>query len=90
MRLGVGLQEQSQSPGLGGSAYQASWTALEELVRLAKARGAVSVLMMTWGYREGDSSHPDLFPTFAAMQVDPALLSLPAVHRMGARKLLKG
>eukprot|EP00884_Botryococcus_braunii_P003219 jgi/Botrbrau1/12899/Bobra.0299s0015.2 len=64
----VVFQEQSQAPGMGREVVQASAAAFRGLVSLAKARGAVTVLLMTWAYRDGDPTHPDVFPTFAAMQ----------------------
>ncbi|MCB9780643.1 MAG: hypothetical protein H6742_18895 [Alphaproteobacteria bacterium] len=66
----VVMQDQSQIPGFP----QTEPTWLEDrdagvaLDDLAQARGATTVLELTWGRRDGDSSNPDLFPDFATMQ----------------------
>lgn len=47
-----------------------SYQALSGLVELAKMRSAHPVLLMTWGYLEGDKQeHPTIFPDYHAMQV---------------------
>ena len=64
------LQEQSQAPALGGKETLSSYQALSGLVQLAKGRNAQIVLLMTWGYLEGDKQgHPAIFPDYHAMQV---------------------
>ena len=42
--------------------------ALAGLIRLAKARGAQSVLLQTWAYAAGDPDNGALFPDYPAMQ----------------------
>lgn len=64
------MQEQSQAPALGGKETLLSYEALSGLVELAKGRNAHPVLLMTWGYLEGDKQeHPTIFPDYHAMQV---------------------
>jgi hypothetical protein len=47
----------------------ASLEALQGLVQLAEKRKARSVLLMTWGYLEGDrKEHRAIFPDYHAMQ----------------------
>ncbi len=66
----VCLQEQSQAPALGGKDTLESYEALSGLVQFAKERNAHTVLLMTWGYLEGDrQAHPAIFPDYHAMQV---------------------
>ncbi|KAK9917543.1 hypothetical protein WJX75_005560 [Coccomyxa subellipsoidea] len=63
------FQEQSQAPALGGKETLSSCQALSGLVQLAKGRNAQIVLLMTWGYLEGDKQgHPAIFPDYHAMQ----------------------
>ncbi|CAL8463524.1 g3058 [Coccomyxa elongata] len=63
------FQEQSQAPALGGKETLLSYQALSGLVELAKMRSAHPVLLMTWGYLEGDKlEHPTIFPDYHAMQ----------------------
>ncbi|MGB0588355.1 MAG: hypothetical protein ACPGU1_01625 [Myxococcota bacterium] len=76
----VVLQEQSQTAGFHiadnpfGPGYQwdESLVAVEYLNSLISARGADTVFLMTWGYRDGDASIPqDLFdgyPDYMTMQ----------------------
>lgn len=63
------MQEQSQAPALGGKESLDSLRALEGLVQLARSRGARIMLLMTWGYKEGDPAHHRaIFPDYHAMQ----------------------
>ena len=80
--LGVGIQtlpgepvqEQSQAPALGGKESLDSLRALEGLVSLARSRGARIMLLMTWGYKEGDPAHHKaIFPDYNAMQARRSL-----------------
>jgi hypothetical protein len=64
------LQEQSQIPG-----FPSNHPARLEMVQggrrlhaLGQARGARTVLMLTWGRRNGDARNPELFPDFETMQ----------------------
>jgi hypothetical protein len=50
----VVLQEQSQIPSWAGYREAHMFPAAEALARMARQRGAQTVLYMTWGYREGD------------------------------------
>lgn len=67
----VVLQEQSQIPGFGDEDEYtlASRAALKDtLVPLAEAAGARVVLLMTWGYRDGDPINPATYPDYSTMQ----------------------
>ena len=66
----VVLQEQSQIPGFppGQPQYEASQQAAKELNALIESRGAMTVFLMTWGRRDGDSQNPQLFGTYQAHQ----------------------
>lgn len=68
------LQEQSQIPGFPASnaEIQASLAAAQTLDGYARAAGAQTLFLMTWGRRDGDRDNPDLYPDFLTMQ---ALLS---------------
>lgn len=63
------LQEQSQIPGFPSwdPTLRASEAALVDLDDLVEANGAETVLFMTWGRRNGDSSNPALYPDFETM-----------------------
>jgi hypothetical protein len=65
------LQEQSQILGFppGEPLYEDSLDAGLELAEIAESRGATVVLMMTWGYRAGDSTNPAIFRDYEAMQL---------------------
>ena len=64
------MQEQSQAPALGGRETQDSFEALEGLMKYAKAHSDHQILLMTWGYVNGDGAkHPAIFPDYHAMQV---------------------
>jgi hypothetical protein len=66
----VFLQEQSQIPGFPPDepSHIESVGAGGELDDLAEARGAETVAVLTWGYREGDATNAWLFPDFPTMQ----------------------
>ena len=76
----VVLQEQSQTAGFHvadnpmgpGYMWDESLVAVEYLNSLIRARGAETVFLMTWGYRNGDATIPvDLFdgyPDYTTMQ----------------------
>ncbi|MFT4974599.1 MAG: hypothetical protein ACI8S6_000482 [Myxococcota bacterium] len=66
----VVLQEQSQLPGFPeDSPYVIESTAAAvELDDLAEARGAQTLLLLTWGRRDGDADNTKLFPDFSTMQ----------------------
>ncbi|MEC7985739.1 MAG: PT domain-containing protein [Myxococcota bacterium] len=64
------FQEQSQVPGFPQN--QASWIdsrdAFVSLDDLVEAQGGQSMLLMTWGRRDGDSMNTWLYPDFETMQ----------------------
>ena len=66
----VVLQDQSQIPGFPRS--QAEWDASKdgavELAEVIEDNGGETVLMMTWGRRDGDSTNSWRFPDFSTMQ----------------------
>jgi len=64
------LQEQSQTPGFPQSdpSYQDSSDSGLALFRAAQATGAATVLMNTWGHRDGDENNPGLSPDYLSMQ----------------------
>ena len=66
----VVLQDQSQIPGFPRS--QAEWGASKdgavELAEVIEDNGGKTVLMMTWGRRDGDSNNAWRFPDFSTMQ----------------------
>jgi|GEM_PF-611857 len=64
------LQDQSQIPGFP-RAHQEWISSKNGAVQLAQTiddKGADSVLMMTWGRRDGDSVNTQRFPDFSTMQ----------------------
>ena len=66
----VVLQDQSQIPGFP-RAHQEWISSKNGAVQLAQTiddKGADSVLMMTWGRRDGDSVNTQRFPDFSTMQ----------------------
>ena len=65
----VVMQDQSQIPGFttSTSVYQESLAAVPILDSWAVEQAAESVLFMTWGRRDGDSTNPDLYPDFETM-----------------------
>lgn len=67
----VVLQEQSQIPGFpaGDATQEASIAAVRDtLVPLIDAAGARLVMLLTWGYRDGDERNPELYPDYPTMQ----------------------
>jgi plastocyanin len=64
------LQDQSQIPGFPTSDqyWKASLAGAKVLDGMIEEVGAETVLMMTWGRRDGDLSNPSLYPNFTAMQ----------------------
>ncbi len=66
----VVLQDQSQIPGFPATQadYRASLAAAPALDAYAEARGAQTLFFLTWGYRAGDETNPELFPDFETMQ----------------------
>lgn len=66
----VVIQDQSQIPGFSqdNEYWLASRDAAVELAALATAQGAQTVLLLTWGREEGDSTNPGLYPDFETMQ----------------------
>jgi len=67
----VVLQEQSQIPGFINAdplQWNQSLSGVQSLDARIAALGAHTVLMMTWGRRNGDSNYEGLFPTYKAMQ----------------------
>ena len=66
----VVLQDQSQIPGLyRNTAYwQDSLAGAQALDGFAEDVGAESILMMTWGRRNGDTNNQVLYPDFLTMQ----------------------
>lgn len=66
----VVLQEQSQIPGFPADHPQRieMVEGATRLHTLAGAAGAQTVLMLTWGRRDGDDRNPQRFPDFATMQ----------------------
>ena len=66
----VVLQDQSQIPGFPRS--QNEWIASKngavELAEVIEDNGGETVLMMTWGRRNGDSNNAWRFPDFSTMQ----------------------
>jgi hypothetical protein len=66
----VVLQDQSQIPGFpeGTPDLEASQAALPDLDALIELAGAQTVLLLTWGRRDGDTLNPWLYPDFQTMQ----------------------
>ena len=66
----VVLQDQSQIPGFPKThaSWQASKDAAVALDGLIDAHGAETLLMLTWGRRDGDAQNPDRYPDFPTMQ----------------------
>jgi len=63
------LQEQSQIGGFfRGTERQNSLAAAGSLVNLIRATGATTLLLMTWGYPQGDPSNPSYYGDYLAMQ----------------------
>ncbi|MBT3772651.1 MAG: hypothetical protein HOF90_07145 [Euryarchaeota archaeon] len=66
----VVFQDQSQVPGFprGHTNWQDSISGLFDLTTRVDDLGGESVLFMTWGYREGDSSNAERYPDYKTMQ----------------------
>ena len=66
------LQEQSQIPGFHGESalWDDSLTAATQLDAWLQARGAGTVVLLTWGRKDGDETNPDLYPDFPTMQAE--------------------
>ncbi|MBM4367547.1 MAG: hypothetical protein FJ102_15145 [Deltaproteobacteria bacterium] len=66
----VMLQDQSQIPGFPPDepTFQESLAALPPLDAMVAAKHGRSVLLMTWGRREGDADNPTLYPDYLTMQ----------------------
>ena len=66
----VVLQDQSQIPGFPRSHQEwiSSKNGAVQLAQTIDDKGADSVLMMTWGRRDGDSVNTQRFPDFSTMQ----------------------
>ena len=60
------LQEESQQVAFGGVSNSASLEALEQLTKLAAARGAKVAVDLTWAWLDGKNPS---FPVFKDMQV---------------------
>jgi len=66
----VVFQEQSQIPGIPETDpyAQRSTAAIQQLASTVHTRNARSILLMTWGRRDGDTQNKTLFPDFKTMQ----------------------
>ena len=66
----VMFQDQSQVPGFPRTSqyWQDSLAGLDDLTARVEQVGGESVLFMTWGYREGDSSNTWRYPDYKTMQ----------------------
>jgi len=66
----VVFQDQSQVPGFPRTSqyWQDSLAGLDDLTARVEQVGSESVLFMTWGYREGDSSNTLRYPDYKTMQ----------------------
>lgn len=64
------LQEQSQIPGFpqDDATWRESEAAGRALNAAVAAAGGQTVLLMTWGRRDGDADNPTLYPDYATMQ----------------------
>lgn len=80
----VVLQDQSQVPGFptDNAYWQASMEGAGTLDGMVNVTGADTVLLMTWGRRDGDPTNPGLYPNFTVMQD-----RLEAGYRMYAENL---
>jgi len=70
----VVLQDQSQIPSFPESEpmWQASRNAVISLDAQIEEAGAATMLLMTWGRRDGDSGNPSFNPDFSTMQANLA------------------
>ena len=66
----VFFQEQSQIPGFPSTSpyWTASLQSLKIMHQFVARKGAKTMLLMTWGRREGDPQNRTLFPDFKGMQ----------------------
>jgi hypothetical protein len=64
----VVLQEQSQTPSLGGTHEMSFHDSVKKLSALIKEAGARPVLYMSWGRRDGDKANATLNPDYETMQ----------------------
>ena len=66
----VFLQDQSQIPGFpqNGAEYQASLASVPLLDGMVAGAGGQTVLLQTWGRRDGDELNPDRYPDYPTMQ----------------------
>ncbi len=64
----VVLQEQSQTPALGGAHTASFQKSTAELCELISDADATPVLYLTWGRKDGDKRNPELLPDYATMQ----------------------
>lgn len=66
----VVLQEQSQVLGFdrGNTSTAESFRAAQQLHSTIQPTGAVTLLLLTWGRRDGDSMNPTIYPNYRAMQ----------------------
>lgn len=64
------FQDQSQIPGFPESElyWQNSLAGLQEMHTQAAEMGGQSMLMLTWGRRDGDGQNPTLYEDFSTMQ----------------------
>ncbi len=80
----VVLQEQSQTPALGGHYTQSFHQSVDQLSRIIKDAGATPVLYATWGRRDGDSKNKAIFPDFETMNAKLTTAYQQAAARNGA------
>jgi hypothetical protein len=66
------LQDQSQIPGFpqGNGYWQASLNGLLEMQEVISQQDAQTILMITWGRKDGDVQNPDMYPDFQTMQTN--------------------
>ncbi len=81
----VVLQEQSQTPALGGHDTQSFHQSVDQLSQIIKDAGATPVLYATWGRRDGDSKNKAVFPDFETMNTKLTTAYQQAAARNGAR-----
>ena len=63
----VVIQEQSQKPGLGDPDTKSFFDGAKGLCAVIKKQEAKPCLFMTWGRRDGDKRHTEVFPDFISM-----------------------
>lgn len=66
----VVIQGQSEIMGFSNSAYEKErlLQAAPTLATAARDTGAMTLLLMTWGYSYGDDWYPDIYPDYLTMQ----------------------